>query len=453
MKSALFLRSVIAAICLLALVTSPVKADMLAFCLDEVRATQSTAITKAFIAGNQVSLNLVTNQAEHPGCTFLDVDLARENILWARLINPSLLEADDSRIILQGLFADNTVNVSEIIIPTPPPPPRPVRAPPGSQSPAESTRQPVNYRSAWFWAPAQWLETPEQLWEVAARENLDRVYLTIEAIDGLVVNQEALAEFITRSKTRGLAVWAVMGDRGDVIEDNLPALLQRTTAYRQFNAQYPGANLDGLQLDIEPYLLPGFNLNQDFWRQRYISTITAVHATLEQRLALDLVMPIWWGNHPQWGDNLFTALDLPGLSVTVMNYRTDFERLSREALPFLELGQQQGTPVHMALVAGNLTNEKRKHYFPDATAGELWHLEAGDFQLLLLLDEVHGALPGRPYRLAFESDFNADTLTFAGDIAALNAIAARLVPVWSAWPAFAGIAIHGLDQAAAQAAQ
>ncbi len=51
-------------------------------------------------------------------------------------------------------------------------------------------------------------------------------------------------------------------------------------------------------------------------------------------MPLDLVMPVWWGSHPQWGLQLLNNLVMEQLSITVMNYRTSLNRLRAEPLPF-----------------------------------------------------------------------------------------------------------------------
>ena len=313
---------------------------------------------------------------------------------------------------------------------------------------------PPGGRATWLWEPALWRDTPESVWQIVRQEGLRKIFITVPVAEtGDVTDPGLLAAFVAAAGALNVEVWAVLGDRSDVLPENLPLLLARAAAYLRFNAAHPQAPLAGLQLDIEPYLLPGSTLAPDYWRQRYIATVTAVHAQLAQQLPLDLVMPVWWGAHPAWGAPLLDALKLPQLSLTVMNYRTDLDALRAGAMPFFAWGEANGRGITMALEkgragvnAGNGREETRIDYAAAATAGELWLLELGGMSLLLLLDSPHADLPGQVYAKTGERTISIGTISFAGAAQNLEATATALEAEWSAWTSFAGLAIHGLDQ-------
>lgn len=301
-------------------------------------------------------------------------------------------------------------------------------------------------RSAWVWSPSAWLEHPESIWSLQARHELDTIFVTVPTVAGNVRDPQALAMFVQRARERKLAVWAVSGDPHDVLPQNLQALVARLAAYGKYNRNVPAdARLAGLQLDIEPYLLPGYALTPDLWRQRYLDTVLAARASLDPMLPLDLVMPVWWGAHPQWGRLLLDPIDAPGISLTVMNYRTDEFQLFDGAIPFLEWGSRTRHTVRMALEAGPLSNETQRHYRSAADAGDLWLVNAGDQPLLLLLSATTKGLPGRAYRFTHSTPVPATNYTFSGNLHRLEAVTRDLIPVWTAWPSFAGIALHGID--------
>jgi hypothetical protein len=308
-------------------------------------------------------------------------------------------------------------------------------------------------RATWLWEPQLWRDRPEFAWQLAQQERLTKFFITVPTAGASVAEPERLAAFISAAKVRDIEVWAVAGDRGDVLPEQLQPLLDRAEAYRHFNAEYPEAQLAGLQLDIEPYLLPGITLAPDYWRERYIVTVTAVHAKLENELPLDLVMPVWWGLHPAWGARLLDAVVLPGLSLTVMNYRTNADALRVGAMPFLAWGQAHERSVAMALEkgrvgvnSGNGRDETRIDYAASPDRGEVWLLELGGMTLLLLLDGEREGLPGQAYAKSAERVISLRSVSFADVPDNLQAIAATLEAEWSAWDAFSGLAIHGLDQ-------
>jgi hypothetical protein len=320
--------------------------------------------------------------------------------------------------------------------------------------PAPAT--PVTRRATWLWQPSWWQSRADAAWRLAEREQLGKLYVTVPVgSDGSVEKPQLLADFIQAAHARKIEVWAVAGDRHDVLPQSLPPLLRRAQAYVDYNAARPeAARLNGMQLDIEPYLLPGYVLAADYWRSRYLATVAAVHDALAQRLLLDMVMPVWWGTHPAWGSRLLSALQLPGLSLTVMNYRTNSEALKVGALPFLAWAQVSGNKVTMALEsgtegvnAGNGRNETRRRYVRDQHNGELWLFDIGGTGVLVLLDESARDLPGTAYRSAGESVLDTGTVTFAGKRETLGDMLKPLQAEWSVWQSFDGLAIHGLDQA------
>jgi hypothetical protein len=303
-------------------------------------------------------------------------------------------------------------------------------------------------RAAWVWSPDQWLNNSEALWSLQEQERLDELFLSIP-VDraGNIINQSELETFVTESRSRGIQVWPVIGDPRDVLERNLPALLNRTNAYLDYNrAVEEEARLAGLQLDIEPYLLPGFTLGVDHWRERYLQTITAVHDAINEQMVLDLVIPYWFGIHESWGSRLFDRLTMPNLSLTVMNYRTNDASLREGALPFLQWGLFNGNKVRIALESGSLPDQNQRTYTASPDAGELWQYYVGSTPVLVLFDREFEGSAGRPYTFSSERNLSSNNVTFSGDLSRLNAVLGDLEAEWRAWPSFGGIAIHGLDE-------
>lgn len=402
--------------------------------------------------GRLVTLAVGDTPASAGACATVALPVPAAAVRWFSLTELSVTEAP-ARLGLQGYFDAAEAQVSEVIYAQPA-----QLAEPGllaSNAPVTPQHALADAgRATWLWSPQLWLDAPDTAWNIAQRQNLRKLFITVPlsaAAD--VANAAQLAAFIRDANARGIEVWAVAGDRSDVLPESLPAVVARAAAYRAFNALHPDARLAGLQLDIEPYLLPGITLAPDYWRARYIDTIAAVHRELAGQLPLDLVMPVWWGTHPAWGAPLRDSLALPGLSLTVMNYRTDIDALRAGAMPFLAWGQEHGVKVAMALEqgrigvnAGNGRDETRIDYAAVEGQGALWLLELGGVSVLLLLDAEHAGLPGQAYAQRSERVISTGTISFAGAPANLEAIAATLEAEWSAWEAFNGLAIHGLDQ-------
>lgn len=303
-------------------------------------------------------------------------------------------------------------------------------------------------RSAWLWSPQLWQQTPERIWALQQREGLQDIYVTVlVSAEGEVESADMLRRFIEEAATRNLRIWAVIGDRHDVLPETRALLHTRLNAYLRYNSEVPSeAQLTGVQLDIEPYLLPGFALAQAEWRKRYLDVVADAQRQLGQQLKLDLVMPGWWGSHALWGNAFFDAMQTTeGLSVTVMNYQTDAARLRDGAEPFLAWGERQGVSIRIALETGPIANETRKRYAFDMNGGELWLTHIGEQPALLLFGTSQRGLGGRAYAFQQQTEVGGGNYSFAGNDGALRAAIAELEPEWAQRSSFSGIALHGLD--------
>lgn len=304
-------------------------------------------------------------------------------------------------------------------------------------------------RAAWVWSPAAWREHQEQLWALAAREGLNRLYLTVPVgADGAVEQSDELTQFIAAASRRVVEIWPVLGDPRDVLEENQPAMRDRVAAYLAYNATAAAdARLAGLQLDIEPHLLPGFGLAHAHWRERWVQTVSAVHRQIAGSMPLDLVMPVWWGSHPAWSEPLLSALAWPDLSLTIMNYRTSAAPLRAGALPFLVWGQHSGVQVTMALELGSIGPDEQRHsYVRTDDSGELWLLKVGTSAVLVLLDAPVSGMPGLGWRQQGVSKAAASAITFGGDQAQMQALATAMEAEWRLWSSYAGLTIHGFEE-------
>ena len=397
------------------------------------------------------------------GCDVFSLPVEAADILW---VGP-VADADASDplrgVTLQGTFAAQTagtVSVSEVewaaravgSADAPVQPDSGDRAPDAARRvvPAhDGAVAPVVSRSAWIWSPEAWNTAAgiAGVEDIVEREGLDAVYVTVPVADGTVSGAAALEAFVTAFTGRGVAVWAVAGDPHDVLPAARAALLARAEAYRAYNRTVaPEARLAGLQLDVEPYLLPGFALAPGAWRVRYLDMFDAVHAALDTELPLDMVVPVWWGTHPDWGTRFLRALARPRVSVTVMNYRTHPEALRAGARPFLDAGDRHGYPVRMAIETGPLPDETRRLYHPapERAPASLW-LVREPSPALVLLAQPRTGLPGTPYAFTTERAAPGANLTFGPERAPREAALRRLAAEWSAWKSFSGIALHGLD--------
>jgi len=398
------------------------------------------------VDGQPRQLLVLAGQPQLAECKTAVVETGAAAVAWAGLLPAEQRGNRLHYVALQGKFSASSTQVSEIIGGN--------ASEKGAAAPAPAASPPRGFasnspdRTAWLWSPALWQDTPEQVWQLQTQQHLRAIYVTVPVnADSEVENPEVLATFISAASARNLQVWAVIGDPRDVLSESRGALQSRLEAYLLYNqAAVPEARLKGVQLDIEPYLLPGFGLAQSHWRDSYLGVVAFAHELLAKQLALDLVVPAWWGTHADWNEQLLNALPVQNVSLTVMNYQTDAVRLRQAAVPFLQFGQRTGMPVRMALETGRLADETRRYYAGNARIGELWLLNVQGAEVLLLLAVKVSGLPGQAFSFGEETVVAASATTFAGDLLHLSDVADEVESQWASWPSFAGIALHGLEE-------
>lgn len=406
--------------------------------------------------GSRQRLSISQDANISPSCSTVALQVDG-GILWSAPATPEQLSSAVRQIGLLGDFATDNPAVTEVIVIadiSPGPAPDTDTSPSTETSPSALDSSVLYQRvqplrqGAWLWSPQLWQQSPESIWRVQAQQQLTEIYISIPVEgDGEIADREMLTQFVTEAGDRGLDVWVVIGDPRDVLPASLAALEARINAFMLYNQNTPvQARLSGVQLDIEPYLLPGFSRAQAYWRDRYVSVITHVHGMLDGRLPLELVMPAWWGSHQAWGIRLFEQLPVDNTRLSIMNYHTSIDRLRANAEPFLNWGQRVSVPVMIALESGSLPDQTHHRFARHDQAGELWLLTVGGESVLVLFDRPQFLLAGQAFAFAFDYPVPASDYTFKGDLTGLDTVVSELVREWQAWSAFSGIAIHGLDE-------
>lgn len=293
--------------------------------------------------------------------------------------------------------------------------------------------------AAWAWDAEAWIAHPDRLIDDAKRRGLDRLFITLPITAGAVRDPGLLRLFLRRAHAAGIEVDAVEGDPGMIDGDGLAAAVARARAIAAFQAAAPpGERLAGVQYDIEPYVRPGWRDREDSYLA-WADSIRTLASTLGT--TVDLVAPFWLAGTDRGRAMLDRAAPAVRM-VTAMAYRTNPAAIQRIAEPMLAWGTRQGKPVRIALEAGRLEDETETR-FVQAARGTL-ALFPGDPPRVTLLDHAD-ALPGATmFAVAGKTHIRAAALSYQGDEAAMLRDAARLRPIFGAWPGFAGFAFHGV---------
>ncbi|MGD8977961.1 MAG: hypothetical protein PVG91_10175, partial [Gammaproteobacteria bacterium] len=239
-------------------------------------------------------------------------------------------------------------------------------------------------RATWVWQAETWIEAPAVLLEQLERMGADTVFIAVPlGGDPLAVTEPArLAQFIDDALHRRISVWVVEGDPRAVLPDGERHMAARGRALAAFNERLPPERrLAGVQYDIEPYLLPGFNLDTGRWLDRYLDTLRTLRRTVA--MPMEVAIPFWWSGLMAADGPLLERLAGVVDGITVMNYRTDEDQILDGAGPFLAWGADHQRYVRIALEAGPIPEQTRWHFRP-FKRGRLWRVDMGGSPVLIL---------------------------------------------------------------------
>jgi hypothetical protein len=379
---------------------------------------------------------VVRSAPSHCSATPLPIESA--DVLWARLVPSAVTNRLQRGFLLQG--GDALPSVSSEIIPVDEAVSTWAQSPAAVRSPRRSiAASPLPTRAMWAWRRELWQSSASSLFSEAAAWNVGVIYIAVTVgDDGRIADAERLRAFLMEAAERGIQVWAVEGDPRAVVGAERTVIARRARAIASFNAT-PGPRFTGIQYDIEPYLNPGYAVNEGHWNEAYIATIE--HLKKAADLPVEIAVPFWWREARAGATTLMDRVARWIDSVAVMDYRTDPDAIERFARPWLEWGEHHNRRIRIALEAGPLPDEPRHHFRP-ARSGTLWMIEVGDARALVLLRAPQPNSSGAAFALVSRSTSDASRITFFGRLDRLRAILPDLERRLAAYPSFAGIALH-----------
>ena len=202
----------------------------------------------------------------------------------------------------------------------------------------------------------------------------------------------------------------------------------------------PNGRLDGVQLDIEPYLLQEFSDETDY--ARYLSSLEHVKNALGGRAPLSVVMPFWFTSKMVNGRPVaFSVMDL-AQEVVIMSYRTTVHEVLTIGEDSLRYGDLAGIPVWLAVETGMLPAEQHlllkrepNHQLADA------YLDQSRTRLVL------APLPNESvdgFRVHHRTTVRPDHITLANQSRQQVLHLIQLLVTTAKNPSLAGVMIHDL---------
>ncbi len=376
-------------------------------------------------------------------CTIAELPFSAQQIAGVALYP----EKNDrpEQLGLQGRWSEGKFQIAEIARPLP----TPVTASSSTETAATANSdsptakaQHGKGRSAWIWGEEKWRNAAQGLLEKLAAHGVTEIFITvpIDRATGLMGDPESLRRFIGQTRSQNIAVWAADGDPRAVLPEERAHWLARAKAYATYNALSPKEmRLEGVALDVEPYLLPGYAASPVKWHQAYAEFVAEF--AKEAGMPIDLAVPFWFNQAELANGRLLDALASHISILTVMGYRTEADIILSITRPFLEWGDRQGKSIRIALEAGPLPDEEHRLY-KKAEKGELWLVELAGLSFTILLKEAQSNPTGASLAFSHAVPSPARRLTFHGEENKLLELLPLLENELAVWPSFKGIALH-----------
>lgn len=418
----------------------PPEKSYLSICHTET--VSSAAITLAFTdiaTGQRNALAFSETRPASPACQSLELPVPLSEVIWAKPLSVEEAQSLRQGVILSSLQEEGATEFEAM--PLVDPPPAKEQAAPTQNATTGRTSKPI--LSTWIWQPALWMpEHQEVLWHQLEDADINRIYISIplDETTWQPQNRDKLREFIRTAKNKKLSVWAVEGDPYAILPEGRQHFTQRAAAYAAYNQSVPvEEKLDGIQYDIEPYLIPGFHLKPASGYKAYLETMKTLKSHLN--MPLESVLPFWIAEGNKDRTKFMEKLGGIVDGLAVMDYRTNPAQIKKLAEPFLNWGKRFDKPVQIALEAGPLPDEYHRVYHP-AQTGEIWIQTLQNQPVLIVLKQGHKNPKGLSFAYSHQTLSKSDTTTFNADIRTLIQLLPTLQTYFSNWHNYQGLALH-----------
>lgn len=188
-------------------------------------------------------------------------------------------------------------------------------------------------RAMWLWSAAD----PAAVVPWASAQGVTEIFVSVPW-QPTAAQLARLKDLRARTRAAGIRLAALGGDPSWALDPaSAVAWRQRATATGLF---------DGVHLDVEPYLLPGWTTGRRHIVDGYLAMLDAVRAAGPEPLEADV--PFWLATVPAGQGNLADAVIARVHAITVMSYRDSATGVLDVGADLLARGQNAGRPVRLA---------------------------------------------------------------------------------------------------------
>ncbi|WP_336952591.1 hypothetical protein [Sphingobium aromaticivastans] len=286
-----------------------------------------------------------------------------------------------------------------------------------------------NARGTWVWRERDWHGDPLAFARRAAVAGWTEL-----AIQAPAQPDVALARLAAALAERKIGFRLLDGDPAMATAEGRAEAVRRFARLRRWCDDHLAAR-PLLELDIEPYALPGFAADPEAGWQDWARTVQAIAAAWGGPVAVDVP---WWMRRSPQGHAALGKARASIREIIVMAYRTDPQLILDAAESWLA---EAGPPVRIAIETGPVAQEAERLY-RRAPSGTLKLSDAGAD--LLAAPEAAGPAAST-FALVRETRTDPARISFHGAPSRAAEAERALLPLLSGWPGFAGFRLHGWE--------
>ena len=241
-------------------------------------------------------------------------------------------------------------------------------------------------KAIWVWDTKSIISNGQgksQFVDFLVQHNFTEVFLAIPYEPGaaaqsgsLPITHGALDSLIGALHSRSIRVDALLGDKNFALPEWHRYVVGTVRNVERFNSTaHDSERFDGVHLDVEPYLLPGFNgpRHQEFLDDYLVMLSEVRDQAHSSRLTLGADIPFWYSEPDEFTHTVSTVriqgaeqpvyqriLDLVD-NVAVMSYRTissGTDGVVAHSLDEMTYAQQVGKTVFVGLETGPIADEQ-----------------------------------------------------------------------------------------------
>ena len=206
-------------------------------------------------------------------------------------------------------------------------------------------------KGAWIWKSGLLLnkqEAARQFFRKAATHGINRIYLQINA------DLAQDTPILKMAKEQSIQIYALTGSPDDI--DHPQAVFSTIDNILNYNSHHD-LQFSGIQFDIEPYILPNFQMQEQQILSRYLELVQAIGARIAGRMPLSFAVPFWFDQKSVNGVNIMASVIQVADDISVMSYRTSLDQILSVANNALCYGEKFGKPVYLGIELTKIPDE------------------------------------------------------------------------------------------------